>query len=65
VFETESTGSESDTESSVSPVHSKYIQGVLRRKVSHDHTFGVYQEDATVSFKIGRPNSSLVTNTCL
>jgi hypothetical protein len=54
VFKTESTESETDTESSVSPVHSKYIQGVLRRKVSHDHTFGVYQDDANGSFKIGR-----------
>jgi hypothetical protein len=52
VFKTGSTESETDTESSVSPVHSKYSQGVLRRKVSHDHTFGVYQEDANDSFKI-------------
>jgi hypothetical protein len=52
VFKTESTESEMDTESSVSPGHSKYIQGVLRRKVSHDHTFGVYQEDANGSFNI-------------
>jgi hypothetical protein len=54
VFKIENTESETDTESSASPVHSKYIQGVLRRKVSYDHTFGVYQDDAKRSFKIGR-----------
>jgi hypothetical protein len=54
VFNTESTESETDTESSVSPLHSKYIQGVLRRKVSHEHIFGVYQDDANDYFKIGR-----------
>jgi hypothetical protein len=56
VFETESTRTESETDagSGASPMHSKYIQGVLRRKVSHDPTFGVYQDDADGSFKIGR-----------
>jgi len=34
-------------------MHSVYIQNVLRRKVSHDPTFGVYQDDADGSFKIG------------
>jgi hypothetical protein len=53
VLKTESTESEIDNESSASPVHSKYIQGVLRCKVSHDHTFGIYKADANGSFKIG------------
>ena len=33
---------------------SEYIQNVLRRKVSLDPTFGVYQDDTDGSFKIGR-----------
>jgi hypothetical protein len=59
VFKSESTESETDTESGVSPVHSKYTQGLLRRKVSHDHTFGVYQDDANGSLKIGRSKFKL------
>ena len=43
-----------DTESDSLPVHSNYINVVLRRKVSHDPTFGVYQDDIDGSFKIGR-----------
>jgi hypothetical protein len=35
-------------------MHSKYIHNVLRRKVSHDPTFGVYQDDSNGSFEIGR-----------
>jgi len=35
------------------PVHSKCINNVLRRNVSHDHTSGVYQDDTDSSFKIG------------
>ena len=31
-----------------------YIQNVLRRKLSHDHSLGVYQDDTDGSFKIGR-----------
>jgi len=46
------TGSESETD--VSPVPSEYIQNVLRRKVTNDPTFGVYQDDTDGSFKIGR-----------
>jgi hypothetical protein len=38
---------------SVSPVHTKYIKGVLKRKVSHDPTFGVYQNNDDGSFKTG------------
>ena len=49
LFKTES-GSVSDT----LPAHSKYIQDVLKRKVSHDPTFGVYQDDTDGSFKIRR-----------
>jgi hypothetical protein len=65
VFKTESTESETDTESSVSWVHSKYIQGVLRRKVSHNHTFGVYQDDTNGFLKVVVPSPNLVTKTCL
>jgi hypothetical protein len=67
VFKTETTETESETDSGsgVSLVHLKYIQGVLRRKVSHDHTFGVYQDDADGSFKIGLPSSIITTNTYL
>jgi hypothetical protein len=35
------------------PVHSKYTHNVLRRKLSHDPTFGVYRDDNDGSFKIG------------
>ena len=45
---------ESESETDVSPMHSEYIQNVLRRKVSHDPMFGVYQDDTDGSFKIGR-----------
>jgi len=45
---------QSESETDVSPVHSEYIQNVLRRKVSHDPTFGVYQDDADGSCKIER-----------
>jgi len=45
---------ESESETVLSPMHSEYIQNVLRRKVSHDPTFGVYQDDTGDSFKIGR-----------
>ena len=34
-------------------MHSKYIDNVLRRKLSHDPTFGVYQNETDSSFKIG------------
>jgi hypothetical protein len=55
-FKTETTETESETDggSGVSPVHSKYIQGVFRRQVSQEPTFGVYQDDADGLFKIGR-----------
>ena len=33
---------ESDSESDILPAHSKYIQDVLTRKVTHDPTFGIY-----------------------
>ena len=36
---------ESDSETDTLPAHSKYIQDVLTRKVSHDPTFGIYQDD--------------------
>jgi hypothetical protein len=45
---------ESESETDVSP--SEYIQNVLKRKVPHDRTFGVYQDDRDGSFKIGRSN---------
>jgi len=46
--------SESESETDVSP--SEYIQNVLKRKVPHDRTFGVYQDDRDGSFKIGLSN---------
>ena len=52
LFKTESLDSVSETDSL--PVHSKNINNVLGRKISHDPTFGVYQDDTDVSFKIGR-----------
>jgi len=39
-FKTESLDSESETDSL--PIHSEYINNVLKRKLSHDLTFGVY-----------------------
>jgi len=33
---------------------SEYINNVLRRKVSHDPTFGEYRDDTEAPFKIGR-----------
>jgi hypothetical protein len=44
---------ESELENNFKPVHSKDIQNVLRRKLSHDPTFGVYQGDTGCYFKIG------------
>jgi len=41
------------SETDVSPMHSDYIRNVLRRNVSHDPTFGVYQNHSDCSFKIG------------
>jgi len=48
-FKTETLDYESETDSS--SVHSKYINNVLKRKLSHDHTFGVYQDDTDGSIK--------------
>jgi len=45
---------EIESETDASPTHTKYIHNVLPRKVSHDPTFGVYQDDTNGSFKIGR-----------
>jgi len=45
---------EIESETDASPTHSKYIHNVLTRKVSHDPTFGVYQDDTSGAFKIGR-----------
>ena len=45
---------ESESETDNLPSHSKYIQAVLTHKVSHDPTFGVYQDDTDGAFKIGR-----------
>ena len=43
--------SESQTDTDT---HSKYIQNVLTRKESHDHTFGVYQDETHGCFIMGR-----------
>lgn len=45
---------EPELETNSQPVHSNYIHNVLRRKLSHDPTFGVYQDETDGSFKIGR-----------
>ena len=45
---------DSESESESLPVNSKYMDNVLKRKGSHDPTFGVYQNDKDISFKIGR-----------
>jgi hypothetical protein len=50
LFKTETLDSESETDSL--PVHSKYINNVLRCKVSHDPNSGVHQDDADGSLKI-------------
>ena len=47
---------ESESETDTLPSHSKYIKDVLTRKVSHDTTFGVYQDETDGSFKIGQSN---------
>ena len=55
VFKSETAQSGSETDVSVSSsIHSEYIHSVLGRKVSHDPTFGVYQDDTDGSFKIGK-----------
>jgi len=51
-FSTSERVTESETDSS--PSHSKYIHKVLTRKVSHDFTFGVFQDDNNGTYKIGR-----------
>jgi hypothetical protein len=51
-FKTETLDSESETDPL--PIHSEYINNVLKRKVSHDRNFGVYQDETGGSFKIGR-----------
>jgi hypothetical protein len=45
---------EHELETNSQPVHSNYIHNVLRRRLSHDPTFGVYQNETDGSFKIGR-----------
>jgi hypothetical protein len=49
---TRKTGPELETNSQL--VHSNYMHNVLRRKLSHEPTFGVYQDETDGSFKIGR-----------
>jgi len=49
LFKTGTIDSESQTNSL--PVHSKYINNVLRCKLSHDTTFGVYQDILMVILK--------------
>jgi hypothetical protein len=45
---------EPELETNSQPVHSNYIHNVLRSRLSHDPTFGVYQDETDGSFKIGR-----------
>ena len=42
---------ESDSDTDIMPVHSKYINDVLTRNVSHDPTFGVYKTVLIVLLK--------------
>jgi hypothetical protein len=51
-FKTETLDSESETD--FLPIHSENINNVLKRNLSHDRTFGVYQDEADGSFKIGK-----------
>ena len=48
-FKTETLGSESETDTF--PVHSKYINDVLKRKVSHDRTFSCIKTKQTAHLK--------------
>jgi len=45
---------EPELETNFQPVHSKYIHNVLRHRLSHDPTIGVYKDNSDGSFKIGR-----------
>ena len=52
LFKTEILDSELESESL--PVHSKYMDNILKRKGPHAPNFGVYQDDKDSPFKIGR-----------
>jgi hypothetical protein len=43
-------------------LHSKYVQNVLKRKLTHDTTFGVYQDDTESYFNIGRSSFTYTDN---
>jgi len=45
---------QSESETYVSSMHSQYIQNVLKRNVSYETTFGVYEDEIDGSFKIRR-----------
>jgi len=45
---------EPELETNSQPVHSNHIHNVLRCRLSHDPTFGMYQDKTDGSFKIGR-----------
>lgn len=47
------------------PDNSKYIRNALTRKVSHDPTLHVYQDDTNGCFKIGGCVLNITINTCL
>lgn len=53
VLRTQTTDTESENDEGI-PVPSKYTEDVLKRKLSQDPTFGVYQDNTDDSFKIGR-----------
>lgn len=54
MFKTETAQLESETDiSDTSPIHANHTHSVLRRKLSHGPTFGVYQDDTDDSSKIG------------
>jgi hypothetical protein len=53
-FHTETVDTEPETVAGrASPVNSKYIQDVLKRRKSHGPAFGIYQDDTDGSFGIG------------
>jgi hypothetical protein len=53
---------ESEMQTGFQPVHSKYIQNVLKRKLMHDPTIGLYQDDTNSCFKIGRLSFTYTDN---
>jgi len=47
------------------PLHSKYIHNVLKRRLSHVSSFGVFQGDTNGTLKSGVQVSNITLYTCL